>query len=100
MSLSLQRVTAVIYNLLTPLSCTSFIQTTDFAALLSPRLKIVNASGLPDDALREQLSSWTIDKAHCYDPNEEFRLRRFFESTGLLPIFSAFIRDLARWRFS
>ena len=75
-------------------------QSTDFAALLSHRLKIVNASGLSDEGLREALATWSIDGAHCFDPNEELHLRRVLYRSGMVPSLTAFVHSLRTWQFS
>ena len=56
------------------------------------RVIVVDAGG--GDALKCTALSWTIDDAHCFDPNEELRLRRLAEVIGF-ERFAACVRDLA-----
>ena len=38
--------------------------------------------GAPFDVTPETFSRWSLDEAHCFDPNEEFRLRRLVHDIG------------------
>lgn len=44
--------------------------------LAADRVIIVDAGG--GDQLKENALKWSLDDAHCFDPNEELKLRRLF----------------------
>jgi hypothetical protein len=55
------------------------------------RIEVVPVGGF--DA-RKALSKWTLDEAHCFDPNEEYRLRRLVHHIGEERFYDS-VRNLA-----
>jgi hypothetical protein len=45
--------------------------------LATERIVLLLAGGDPNEAL-----TWSLDRAHTFDPNEEFRLRNLFYAIG------------------
>ena len=48
--------------------------------LAADRVVVLDAHG--GSALRSDLLNWSLDDAHCFDPNEELRLRRLVSIIG------------------
>ena len=55
------------------------------------RIEVVPVGGF--DA-RKALAKWTLDEAHCFDPNEEYRLRRLVHHIGEERFYES-VRNLA-----
>ena len=50
------------------------------------------------DDFKRDISAWSLDQAHCFDPNEEFKIRRVAYAIGENEILKC-VRSLASCRF-
>ena len=64
---------------------------------VAPVVQVEGISGRPEDRpLADKIAAFKLDEAHCYDPNEERRLRAAIAAApGGAPIFESKIRGIA-----
>ena len=71
-----------------------FVLSEDEAAAERVELVPIEADGVTRESILESMSSFELEDAHCYDPNEEIKLRSVMAAVGEAQ-FVARMRSLA-----